>query len=43
MSSSRVLTPSLYLAGRDGGYLGFFPPGAPAERLGATIRPQLPR
>jgi len=27
--------------GRDGEYLGFFPPGASAERLAETIRPRL--
>jgi protein SCO1 len=31
----------MYLIGRDGGYLGFFPPGTPAERLTETIRTQL--
>jgi protein SCO1/2 len=32
----------MYLIGRDGGYLGFFPPGTPAERLTEAIRTQLP-
>jgi hypothetical protein len=27
--------------GRDGEYLGFFPPGTSAERLAETIRPRL--
>jgi cytochrome oxidase Cu insertion factor (SCO1/SenC/PrrC family) len=31
----------IYLMGRDGEYLGFFPPGASAERLVETIRPLL--
>jgi cytochrome oxidase Cu insertion factor (SCO1/SenC/PrrC family) len=31
----------IYLMGRDGEYLGFFPPGASAERLVETIRPRL--
>jgi cytochrome oxidase Cu insertion factor (SCO1/SenC/PrrC family) len=31
----------IYLMGRDGEYLGFFPPGASAERLAETIRPRL--
>jgi cytochrome oxidase Cu insertion factor (SCO1/SenC/PrrC family) len=29
----------IYLIGRDGEYLGFFPPGTPAERLADAIRP----
>jgi cytochrome oxidase Cu insertion factor (SCO1/SenC/PrrC family) len=29
----------IYLIGRDGRYLGFFPPGTPAERLADAIRP----
>jgi cytochrome oxidase Cu insertion factor (SCO1/SenC/PrrC family) len=29
----------IYLIGRDGKYLGFFPPGTPAERLADAIRP----
>lgn len=32
----------IYLIGRDGRYLGFLPPGTPAERIAATIRPHLP-
>jgi cytochrome oxidase Cu insertion factor (SCO1/SenC/PrrC family) len=31
----------IYLMARDGGYLGFFPPGTSAERMLAVIRPQL--
>jgi cytochrome oxidase Cu insertion factor (SCO1/SenC/PrrC family) len=31
----------LYLMGRDGEYLGFFPPGTSAERLVDAIRPHL--
>ncbi|MEA2907489.1 MAG: hypothetical protein QOI12_4876 [Alphaproteobacteria bacterium] len=31
----------IYLMGREGEYLGFFPPGASAERLAETIRPRL--
>jgi protein SCO1/2 len=31
----------IYLMGRDGEYLGFFPPGTSAERLAETIRPRL--
>jgi cytochrome oxidase Cu insertion factor (SCO1/SenC/PrrC family) len=31
----------IYLMGRDGEYLGFFPPGTSAERLAETIRPLL--
>ena len=31
----------IYLMGRDGEYLGFFPPGASAERLVEAIRPRL--
>jgi protein SCO1/2 len=31
----------IYLMGRDGEYLGFFPPGASTERLVETIRPRL--
>jgi protein SCO1/2 len=31
----------IYLMGRDGEYLGFFPPGASAERLVESIRPHL--
>jgi cytochrome oxidase Cu insertion factor (SCO1/SenC/PrrC family) len=30
-----------YLMGRTGEYLGFFPPGTPAERLAEDIRPRL--
>jgi protein SCO1/2 len=32
----------MYLMGRDGEYLGFFPPGTSAERLTEAIRTQLP-
>jgi protein SCO1/2 len=31
----------IYLMDRDGSYLGFFPPGTPAERLAETIRESL--
>lgn len=31
----------IYLMGRDGEYLGFFPPGTSAERLADEIRPRL--
>jgi protein SCO1/2 len=31
----------IYLVGRDGEYLGFFPPGASAERLVEILRPRL--
>jgi cytochrome oxidase Cu insertion factor (SCO1/SenC/PrrC family) len=31
----------VYLMGRDGSFLGFFPPGTPPERMAAAIRPQL--
>jgi cytochrome oxidase Cu insertion factor (SCO1/SenC/PrrC family) len=31
----------IYLMGRDGGYLGFFPPGTSAERLAETLRRSL--
>ena len=31
----------IYLIGRDGEYLGFFPPGTPAERLADAIRPSI--
>ncbi len=31
----------IFLVGRDGKYLGFFPPGTPAERLIDGIRPYL--
>jgi protein SCO1/2 len=31
----------IYLVGRDGEYLGFFPPGTSAERLADAIRPSL--
>jgi cytochrome oxidase Cu insertion factor (SCO1/SenC/PrrC family) len=30
-----------FLVGRDGQYIGFFPPGTSAERMAATIRPHL--
>jgi cytochrome oxidase Cu insertion factor (SCO1/SenC/PrrC family) len=32
----------IYLMGRDGEYLGFFPPGTPAERLTEVMRARLP-
>lgn len=32
----------IYLMGRDGEYLGFFPPGTVADRLAEAIRNQLP-
>jgi cytochrome oxidase Cu insertion factor (SCO1/SenC/PrrC family) len=31
----------IYLIGRDGEYLGFFPPGTSAERLAEAVRPSL--
>lgn len=31
----------VYLVGADGNYLGFFPPGTPADRMVAVLRPQL--
>jgi protein SCO1/2 len=31
----------IYLMGRDGEYLGFFPPGTSAERLADAMRPSL--
>jgi protein SCO1/2 len=31
----------VYLVGADGKYVGFFPPGTPADRMVATLRPQL--
>jgi hypothetical protein len=31
----------IYLMGRDGSYVGFFPPGTSAERMLAVIRPLL--
>jgi protein SCO1/2 len=31
----------IYLIGRDGEYLGFFPPGTSAERLADAMRPSL--
>lgn len=31
----------IYLMGRDGDYLGFFPPGTPADRMAEVIRKQL--
>jgi protein SCO1 len=31
----------IYLMDRNGGYLGFFPPGTSAERMGVIIRPYL--
>jgi protein SCO1/2 len=34
-------TAFVYLIGRDGGYLGFFPPNTPAERMVAIVRPHL--
>ncbi|QCI69277.1 SCO family protein [Phreatobacter stygius] len=33
----------IYLIDRDGGYLGFVPPGTPPDRLAAAIRPHLAR
>ncbi len=33
----------IYLVGRDGKYLGFFPPGTPSNRLVETIRQHLPQ
>jgi cytochrome oxidase Cu insertion factor (SCO1/SenC/PrrC family) len=29
----------IYLIGRNGEYLGFFPPGTPAKLLAGTLRP----
>jgi protein SCO1/2 len=29
----------IYLMGRDGGYIGFFPPGTSAELMAGTLRP----
>jgi cytochrome oxidase Cu insertion factor (SCO1/SenC/PrrC family) len=31
----------VYLMGRDGRYLGFFPPGTAPERMAAAIKPHL--
>lgn len=31
----------VYLVGTDGRYIGFFPPGTPADRMVAVLRPQL--
>ena len=31
----------VYLVGRDGKYIGYFPPGTPAERMVETLRPLL--
>src|SRR5215510_15946925 len=31
----------VYLVGADGRYIGFFPPGTPADRMVAVLRPQL--
>ena len=31
----------IYLVGRDGRYIGYFPPGTPADRLVEAIRPHL--
>jgi protein SCO1/2 len=31
----------IYVVGADGGYLGFFPPGTPPERIAESIRPRL--
>ena len=31
----------VYLVGADGRYLGFFPPGTPADRMIAVLKPQL--
>jgi hypothetical protein len=33
----------IYLVGRDGQYIGFFPPGTSADRLLEIIRPYLAR
>jgi cytochrome oxidase Cu insertion factor (SCO1/SenC/PrrC family) len=33
----------VYLVGRDGNYLGFFPPGTPPDRMVEIIRPHLSR
>ena len=33
----------IYLVGRDGKYLGFFPPGTPPNRMVEIIRRQLPQ
>jgi cytochrome oxidase Cu insertion factor (SCO1/SenC/PrrC family) len=30
-----------FLMGRDGRYLGFFPPGTPADRVIEIVRPHL--
>jgi len=30
-----------YLMDRDGSYLGFFPPGTPADRIADTLRPRV--
>ena len=34
-------TAFIYLMGRDGNYLGFFPPGTSADRMAEIIRPRL--
>jgi len=34
-------TAFIYLMDRDGNYLGFFPPGTPADRMVEIIRPHL--
>jgi cytochrome oxidase Cu insertion factor (SCO1/SenC/PrrC family) len=31
----------VYVVGTDGKYIGFFPPGTPADRIVAVLRPQL--
>ena len=31
----------IFLIGKDGQYLGFFPPGTPADRMAETIRPHV--
>ena len=33
----------MFLVGRDGKYLGFFPPGTPADRIATALRPHLSR
>jgi cytochrome oxidase Cu insertion factor (SCO1/SenC/PrrC family) len=33
----------IYLVGRDGKYLGFFPPGTPPNRMVEIIRQYLPQ
>ena len=31
----------IYVVGADGRYVGFFPPGTPADRMVATLRTQV--